>query len=185
MHGMGGMILLYPNNPMHPINPGSDGPRKHVRDGDCCRTQPTSMFVHVSTIIEDSDGRILFVREAKQSSRNRWNLPGGHMEDREHPSAAAVREVLEETLLDVTLGDLIGVYNGVSRDMHSIRFVYGASSYRGEPVAGDEILEVQWMTVEEILAKADDELVGPVFLRRILSDWQIGRRYPLAAVSEL
>jgi 8-oxo-dGTP diphosphatase len=143
------------------------------------------MFVHVSTIIENSHGRILFVREAKQSSRNRWNLPGGHLEDREHPSAAAIREVREETLLDVSLGELLGVYNGISRDLHSIRFVFTASSFQGEPRAGDEILEVQWMPIEEILAKADEELVGPVFLRTILRDWQVGKGYPLSAVSEL
>jgi 8-oxo-dGTP diphosphatase len=143
------------------------------------------MFVHVSTIIEDSDGRILFVREAKESSRNRWNLPGGHLEDREHPSAAAIREVREETLLDVSLGELLGVYNGVSRDLHSIRFVFTASSFQGVPAPGDEILEVQWMPIEEILAKTDEELVGPVFLRTILRDWQVGKRYPLSAVSEL
>jgi len=143
------------------------------------------MFVHVSTIIEDTDKRILFVREAKQASRNRWNLPGGHLEEREHPSVAAVREVREETQLEATLGDLIGVYNGISRDLHSIRFVYVASSYQGEPVAGDEILQVQWMTVEEILAKTDEELVGPVFLRQILRDWQQGDRYPLRTIVEI
>ena len=144
-----------------------------------------SIFIHVSTIVTDDAKRILFVREAKAASRDRWNLPGGHLEVGEHPKAAAVREVLEETLLDVTLGSLVGVYNGVSRTMHSVRFVFEASSFMGSPGAGDEILEVQWMFPEEILAMRDDELVGPKFLREILSDWQEGKGYSLDVVREV
>ena len=143
------------------------------------------ILIHVSTIIADAERRILFVREAKPVHCGLWNLPGGHVEIGEHPTGAAVREVLEETLLEVSLGSLVGVYSGISPSIQSIRFVFEAASYVGLPRAGDEILEVKWMSSEEVLEMSDSELVGSKILRVILSDWQAGLSYPLAALSEL
>lgn len=43
-------------------------------------------------------GKILFVRLAET---NRWDVPGGRMEEGEHPHEGLVREVLEETGIDI------------------------------------------------------------------------------------
>ena len=114
--------------------------------------------------------------------RGMWNLPGGHVELGEHPTAAAMREVREETGVGVTLGGLIGVYSAISPNLQSIRFAFRAAGYDGVPAAGDEILEARWMLPADVLRKKDDELVGADILRKVLSDWR--RTYPLEALRE-
>jgi ADP-ribose pyrophosphatase YjhB (NUDIX family) len=140
------------------------------------------MLVHVSTVITNSEGQILFVREAKAIHRGKWNLPGGHVEEGEHLREAAIREVKEESELDVTLSDKVRVIDGISPTLHSLRVIFFAESYRGTPQAGDEILELRWIPAEELLAMPDDALVGPPFLRAIVQDILKGEKLVLREI---
>ena len=55
-------------------------------------------------VCHDADGRALLVRASARSARpGTWFLPGGAIEHGEHPADAVVREVLEETGLDVAI----------------------------------------------------------------------------------
>ena len=66
----------------------------------------------------------------------KWKLPGGGLEFGERPEEAVVREVLEETGLEVVVGDLLGVDTRLLRwpghAQHSVRIVYGATVVGGE-----------------------------------------------------
>ena len=62
----------------------------------------------VSAILRDGDGRILLQR---RSDNGRWGLPGGSVEIGESVGEAIMREVREETGLDVEVERLIGVYS--------------------------------------------------------------------------
>ena len=46
-----------------------------------------------------------------QTQRGAWVLPKGAVEREEAPEAAAIREVLEETGLDISIDGLIGLYS--------------------------------------------------------------------------
>lgn len=62
----------------------------------------------VAAVIQDEAGRILVTR---RSDNGRWCLPGGHVDPGESISEACVREVLEETGLEIVPEGLIGVYS--------------------------------------------------------------------------
>jgi ADP-ribose pyrophosphatase YjhB (NUDIX family) len=61
-----------------------------------------------SAIIVDDQGRILLQR---RSDNNRWALPGGTMDIGETIGEAVMREVREETGLEVELTRIVGVYS--------------------------------------------------------------------------
>ena len=185
LHILRYQILSLARLPISPLRPYIlDSAIKRCPFPVRCR-MPMSILIHVSTIIADSERRILFVREAKAVHRGLWNFPGGHVEMGEHPVQAAIREVMEETSLDVSIARVIGIYSGISPNIQTIRFVFEAASYNGVATPGDEILEVRWMSSEEILQKEDRELVGARFLRAIVQDWQAGRSYPLEVITNM
>jgi ADP-ribose pyrophosphatase YjhB (NUDIX family) len=105
----------------------------------------------------DADGRILVVRPTYALE---WMLPGGRVERGETPHEAAVREVREETGLDVVLDRLVLVDARVGRDTSFI-FAGHVTGGELEPQLG-EIAEVGWIGRDEIAAssRALDRLIA-------------------------
>jgi len=68
-----------------------------------------------------------------------WALPGGFVDVGERVEDAAVRELREETTLDVELRALLGVYSRPDRDPrgHTVTIVYVGRAH-GEPRAADD-----------------------------------------------
>jgi len=68
---------------------------------------PNSMVVAASAVVTDDNGRILLLRRTDSGN---WALPGGAIELGESLPACAIREVKEETGLEITITGLIGIY---------------------------------------------------------------------------
>lgn len=111
----------------------------------------------VTAAIFDGDERMLLVR-ITGSSREFWTLPGGLLEPDEVPVDAVVREVREETGLDVTVGQVVGTFGGpefrhtyANGDQASyVMTVWHCHVTGGVPrVDGDEIAELRWCTRDE------------------------------------
>jgi ribonuclease HI/ADP-ribose pyrophosphatase YjhB (NUDIX family) len=101
--------------------------------------------------IFDEDGKILLVRRADDG---RWCLPCGWVDPNEAPAAAAVREVKEETGLDVRVVQLVNVFarpSGAGFGPHSAVAVgYLCEVTGGELHISHESLEVRYWRIDEV-----------------------------------
>lgn len=114
-----------------------------------------SIKVAVSALVRDTDGKILMIR---RTDNDKYSIPGGGLEVGETPSQAVVREVSEETGIDVTVTGLVGVFSnpdhviayddGEVRQEFSICFT--ADPIGGEPRTSAESKAVEWVTMEDL-----------------------------------
>jgi len=93
-------------------------------------------------LIVDGSGRVLLARQPDgRRYRGRWSLPGGGVDHGEHPEQAVIREVREETGVDVRVGALLDVISDVAtaerrrRILHTVRLIYLATVTAAEPHA--------------------------------------------------
>lgn len=91
-------------------------------------------------------GKVLLVPHLEHDRPPLWNLPGGGVEPFERLETAATRETLEETGLEVVLGDLYGVFECIEDDYHSVAVVYRARIVRGTLSWGPKL--AQWFSRE-------------------------------------
>ena len=100
-----------------------------------CAFKPSVEVIGI--FVEDCQGRLLLLhRQERVKQGNRWGIPGGKLEPHESPLEAGRRELLEETGIDLLVGDLtyIGKFFICASDCD---FVYhmAKSSYSGPPTA--------------------------------------------------
>lgn len=95
----------------------------------------------VAVVIE-RDGQFLLGRRGEGTREaGKWSFPAGFVDRGEVVEQAAVREAREEVGLEVTLGPLLGL---ISREGESVVLAVYAAEADGEPVAGDDLVEVGW-----------------------------------------
>ena len=99
--------------------------------------------VAAAVVVEVEDG-IVLGRRAIEPGYGLWCLPGGFVNDDEHPAAAAVRECLEEISAQVELTGLLGIYHvGKTTASSIVGIAYRARLTLGAGIsAGPEMLEV-------------------------------------------
>jgi ADP-ribose pyrophosphatase YjhB (NUDIX family) len=90
---------------------------------------PRERFQRVAAYGLARDGdRVLLTRLARSSQVGRWTLPGGGLDFGERPADAVVREVREETGLDVRVEEMLDAdaehYVDGHREAHAVRFLY-------------------------------------------------------------
>ena len=128
-------------------------------------TPPRVQRIASYVVCLDDAARLLLCRLTDLTNRpGWWTLPGGGVEFGEHPEAAALRELDEETGLQGRLGELLCVdsMTGPVRDedgapnieMHRIRFVYRAEITGGElrHEIGGSSDRAQWFDRSELAA---------------------------------
>lgn len=116
-----------------------------------------SVVPSTTSVIADEDGRIVLVH---RKDNNLWALPGGGMELGESIQEAAIREVKEETGLEVEICGLVGVYtnphhvmkydDGEVRQQFSL--CYNTRLVGGDLKFDEESTEIAWVSPHELAA---------------------------------
>jgi 8-oxo-dGTP diphosphatase len=123
-------------------------------------------------VIIQKNGQVLLIKRKNVHGAGSWSTPGGHLEYGESPEECAIREVREET--GVNIGDV--KFRAITNDLfeasdkHYITIWMEGRYLSGEPVvnATPEASDVGWFSW--------DALPKPLFLS--LQNFVEGRCYP-------
>ena len=119
----------------------------------------------VGIFIINDDGKVLLQKRSanKRFSPNKWGLCAGHVDAYETLEDAALREIKEEVGLDVTPKELIpyGEREITISDSNShITYFYYVKCNKKEDefiIQEEELSEVKWFNIDEIITMIKDE----------------------------
>jgi mutator protein MutT len=113
--------------------------------------------VSVGAVVFDG-ARVLLVKRGQAPLKGAWSLPGGVVELGETLAEALVREVLEETGIDIEVGPVIDVLDRVERtpdlrvEYHYVIIDYFCRARAGTAMHGSDAEDVCWAAIEDLAA---------------------------------
>ncbi len=108
----------------------------------------------IGVVLRERD--VLMVRRANPPDAGCWGFPGGKIEAGETVTRATVREIAEETAIDVEALDVFTALDAFDHDangglrQHYVLVAVLCKWLRGMPVAGDDALEARWFDLAEL-----------------------------------
>ena len=134
--------------------------------------------VDVRALIVSEDQKILLVRE---SSDEKWSLPGGWAEIGHSPSETVIKECKEETGIDVEVEKLLAVFDKKKhahppQASYVYKMVFHCTSMSTAITKGFDVLDVQYFSINNLpelsenrILKSQIEMVYDKVMRK---DWQ-------------
>ena len=119
------------------------------------RAYPDRPYVGVGVVIFRGD-QVLLAQRGVKSGDLFWSIPGGAQEVDETVREAGLREVKEETGLEVEILGLIDVVDSITRDddgrvqFHYTLVDFFAEWRSGDAVAGDDCPAVCWADLDDL-----------------------------------
>jgi len=119
------------------------------------REYPDRPFVGVGAVIVEG-GRVLLVKRRFEPLAGQWSLPGGAVDVGETLEACVIREMREETGLDVMPGPVIEVFDRITHDADGrVQYHYVLVDYVCRPVGGrlaaaSDAADVAWAAPGEL-----------------------------------
>ncbi|MET8864601.1 NUDIX domain-containing protein [Nonomuraea sp. NPDC004580] len=126
--------------------------------------QPHRHSVSVAGVIIDDQGRALLTQ---RRDNGHWEAPGGILELEEDITSGLLREIREETGLEVEPVTLTGVYKNMARGI--VALVFRCKVIGGKLVETDEARSFKWVTADEV-----QSLASQAFGIRVLDAMQGG-----------
>jgi len=116
-----------------------------------------------AVIVKDNNEVLLLKRSTGEKfNKNKWDLPGGHLEKGETVKESLKREIKEETGLDVRIGSIVNIvefshnHQQFKNEKRGLRFI--AYYQSGKVILDDnEHSDFKWLPIEEAINKLDDE----------------------------
>ena len=112
--------------------------------------------VAVKAVIIKED-KALVLRRSKDemegsfmNSHQKWDLPGGGVHFFERSEEGLLREIREETNLEVTIGKPLSLFDAIKHHIHLCIFTYACEWKTGEVVLSDEHEAYYWLSEEEM-----------------------------------
>jgi 8-oxo-dGTP diphosphatase len=119
------------------------------------RQYPDRPYVGVGAVIVQ-DGQVLLVKRKYEPLAGQWSLPGGAVEIGETLESCLVREMVEETGLEVSVGPVIEVFDRITRDdegrvmYHFVLVDYLCWPIAGELSAGSDVADARFVDPTEL-----------------------------------
>jgi NAD+ diphosphatase len=125
-----------------------------------------------TAVCVDEQGRVLLGRRALEPDKGLWDLPGGFVDEDEHPLDALRRELREETGLEIEPQAFLGVwmdrYGYDSSATSTLNLYWTARVLSGDEAAADDVAELRWFQRDEL--PSPDQLAFEVNAK-VLSAW--------------
>lgn len=130
------------------------------------REYPERPIVGVGGVVIE-DGRALLIKRGSEPLIGQWSIPGGTLELGETLVEGTIRELKEETALEVRILGLIEVFERINfgrgadetwttiEERRHPRFHFVIADYlceriSGEPVAGGDVTDVAWAAEDDL-----------------------------------
>jgi 8-oxo-dGTP diphosphatase len=116
---------------------------------------PVSYFtgrpeISVGGIAVDRD-RLLMIQRGRGVAKGQWSIPGGRVEFGEALEAAVVREVFEETGIEVVCDKFLGWVERIGEGFHYVIMDFAVEVFSpGRPVAGDDAAQAKWVHLADV-----------------------------------
>jgi 8-oxo-dGTP diphosphatase len=127
-------------------------------------------YVGVHGVIA-SRGRMLVLKRAPVMSYRpgNWDLPGGHLALGESFEDCLLREVKEETALDVAIDRMLGFHSMVSEPYLQAIYACRLTVFQTVKLRADEHVEHRWVTLDELASLELIPYLAAILKRGMLS----------------
>ena len=106
----------------------------------------------VGTLCIDDEGRVLLARRGAEPFLGRWDVPGGFLEEGEHPLDAVRREFREEGGVEVEPFEFVGAWIDEygERGVATLNLYWKARIVGGDLAPADDVAEFRWFALDEV-----------------------------------
>jgi len=117
-------------------------------------------LTQVAFVYLTKDDKVLLLQENGKLARGLWSMPGGHLEPGESFADGAIREALEESGYQVTLGKILyqniipkTEYKGSRHDTDQVEIkIFKGEITGGQMQIDNEALDLKWFDKASALA---------------------------------
>jgi 8-oxo-dGTP diphosphatase len=113
-------------------------------------------MIGVGAVVFNDRNEILLIRRGKEPHYGRWMVPGGTLEWGETLEKAAIREVREETGIDIEIETFVEIIEAINPGgpgepgFHFVIMDYAAHAVSGTLLAASDALDAAWVHVDSL-----------------------------------